>query len=461
MPGQLPRTAGIGTYLLVTAGQFAALIGGGLVAFALGIHVYRTTGSATTLSVVFVLSVLPFIIGSPAAGALVDRWGPKRSLLVSTIGGLLVALTMVAPLLAGELPLWHIYVVVALLSVLGSVEVPAFTALVPRLVPKEKIGRANGLRMFAIAVGEVLTPLMSGTLLAVIELVGVVIVDVVVLTVALVTLVLARVPGPEYTGDVEPAGPATASDGARSSTLRSEIAEGWHYLRRRPGLVSLLLFLAGINFSAGFIDILLTPLVLTFTSSGQLGLILTIGGVGMVSASIAVTVWGTPKRRVRAMLLLSLVLAVATVFGASRPVVAVVAVAAFVFLAALAVLNTTHVSIWQEKVDPRLHGRVVALVNMGAAVPQLLAYAASGVLVDRVFNPLVGRDDVKVPALVPLLGDGPGRGTALLLMCAGLLIAVNAVVAAANPRLRRLEDELPDVVAAGGTEPAVTLGERS
>jgi len=45
-----------------------------------------------------------------------------------------------------------------------------------------------------------------------------------------------------------------------------------------------------------------------------------------------------------------------------------------------------------------------------------------------------------------LVGNGPGRGFALLLMVMGSLIALLAVVAYMYPRLRHVEDELPDTV---------------
>jgi MFS family permease len=160
---------------------------------------------------------------------------------------------------------------------------------------------------------------------------------------------------------------------------------------------------------------------------------------------VAVSVWGGPRRRVRGVLGFSLLLAAAVMIGSTRPNAALVAVAAFVFLGALGVVISTNQVIWQTKVEPHLMGRVMALVNMIALVPQLVANVLAGLAVDKVFEPLVGRDEVRSPAVATLVGDGPGRGIALLMMVVGLLLALTVAVAALSPRLRRLEDELPDV----------------
>jgi hypothetical protein len=82
---------------------------------------------------------------------------------------------------------------------------------------------------------------------------------------------------------------------------------------------------------------------------------------------------------------------------------------------------------------------------MVASAPQLLAYALAGIITDQVFQPMVGRDQVHSAAVAALVGSGPGRGIALLLMLVGVLIAVCVALAYAYPRLRHLEDELPDM----------------
>ena len=433
--------SGFRAFMIVWVGQFASLMGSSLTGFALAIYVYQLTGSATTLGVIFALGLLPAVLASPIAGSLIDRWGPRRTLLVSNAGNMLVTALLAVLLITDTFAVWHVYVIVVATSVLGSLEVPAFASLAPALVPKEHLGRANGIRMFALAASQVLGPVMAGFLLLGIGLDGIVLVDFLSFGLAILSLIVVRIPHGRPADE--------AADGSATNLL-AEFREGWRYVAARRGLLALLFFVGAVNFSAGFLELLITPLVLAFASADALGIVVSIGGLGMVVSTIAVSIWGGPRRRVRGILILTLVLAAATVAGSARPSVALVAVAAFVYMGTLGVIISANQVIWQTKVEPRVMGRVMALLNMVGLLPQLVANILAGLAVDHVFEPFVGRDEVRSPAIAMLVGDGPGRGIALLLMVVGVLIAVSAGVAAMNPRLRHLEDELPDMV----TEPS-------
>jgi MFS family permease len=356
--------------------------------------------------------------------------------MVSNVGAMLVMSVLAMLLFTHTFAVWHVYVVVAAMSVLSALEVPAFASLAPKLVPKQHLGRANGMRMFALAASEVLAPVAAGFLLLAIHIYGIILIDFLSFGLAILTLFMVRIPHARQEAEA-------TTGGAR--TLLAEFRDGWRYVAGRRGLLALLLFFGAVNFSAGFIDLLLTPLVLAFSSSDALGTVLSIGGLGMIATSLAVSAWGGPRQRVRGILGFSLVLAVATVIGSARPSVALVAVAAFAFMGALGIIISTNQSIWQTKVEPHLLGRAMAIQNMVASVPQLLAYALAGLAADRVFEPLVGHNEVRSRTVAMVIGDGPGRGIALLMMVMGLLIALSVGFAAMNPRLRHLEDELPDV----------------
>jgi MFS transporter, DHA3 family, macrolide efflux protein len=329
-----------------------------------------------------------------------------------------------------------VYLIVAAWAVLGSLAVPAFSCLTPLMVPERHIGRANGLRMLAMAFSELVGPVAAGFLLLGIGIKGLVLMDLASYGAALLTLVLVRVPR---------ARPEQESAGGVRALL-TEFRDGWRYVAARSGLLGLLLFLGALSFSAGYIDLLFRPLVLDFASPAALGVVMSCGGLGMIIAGGAMSVWGGPRRRVRVILGLSFVLAVATVIGSARPSVVAIAVAAFLFMAAMALILTINQGIWQTKVEPHMLGRAMAVQNIVASVPQIIAYATAGFIADRVFGPLVGVHQVRSAALAVLVGHGAGRGTALLTMTMGLVIALTAGIAAMSPRLRRLEDELPDVV---------------
>jgi MFS family permease len=428
--------SGFRMFVILWGGQFVSLTGSAFSSFALGVYVYQLTGSAATLGLIYALASLPFILALPFTGSLVDRWGARRALLVGNAGGLLVTLFLAVLLVTGAFTPWHVGVIVALLSVLSALVMPAFEASVTLLVPKRHLGRANGMRLIALATSQVLAPAAAGFLLLVIGIDGIVLMDCVTFGVGILSLLRVRIPRVSREDTATAVGPRA---------LLADFGQAWRYVAVRRGLLALLVFLAALEFCAGFVDLLLTPMILAFASSGALGTVLSIGGIGMVAASVAMTAWGGPRRRVRGVLGFTLVIAVATVVGSLRPNITLMAVAAFVFMGSLAVVIGCNRMLWQTKVEPRLLGRAMALQNMVASIPHLGAFALAGLVADQVFLPLVGRDHVRSPLLAVVVGDGPGRGFALLMMVMGLLLALCAVLAYLYPRLRHLEDELPDV----------------
>lgn len=427
-------------FVILWAGQFASLIGSNLTGFALAVYVYRLTDSVTVLGLIFALGLAPAVVASPLAGPLVDRWGPRRTLLISNVGNLMITTALAIVLVTGTFAVWHVYVVVTLGSVLSAFEIPAFAALTPRVVPAAKLGQANGLRMVALATSQVVAPVLAGFLLLAIDIAGIVVIDFVSFALAIVTLLLVKLPAPR-----SPLASVWASADPVRRSLLSEFGDGLRYVTARRGLLMLAVFVAAMNFSSGFIELLITPLVLAFASPGQLGIVMSVSGLGMVVSGVAVSIWGGPRHRVAGILGCSLLLGLACMAGSLRPDLILVAVAGFCYLGALGVIVSSSQVIWQTKVEPSLLGRAMALVNMVSLVPQLIANVLAGILVDRVFDPFVGRDEVRSPALAVVVGDGPGRGIALLLLLVGVGTVVIVGLASASPRLRDLELELPDV----------------
>ena len=68
-------------------------------------------------------------------------------------------------------------------------------------------------------------------------------------------------------------------------------------------------------------------------------------------------------------------------------------------------------------------------------------------MIDYLFAPLLAADGPLVGSVGQLIGVGPGRGIGLLFVLLGLMPIGTALWAYLSPRVRLVEDELPDVVA--------------
>jgi hypothetical protein len=75
----------------------------------------------------------------------------------------------------------------------------------------------------------------------------------------------------------------------------------------------------------------------------------------------------------------------------------------------------------------------------------------AGPLADRVFEPMMAVNGPLSGSIGQVIGMGPGRGIGLLFVCMGLLLTLVTAVGCLSPRLRKVEEELPDAVT---TQPA-------
>lgn len=427
---------GMTAFLAIWAGQVVSTLGSSLTGFALGVWVFQRTGSATRFALIALVTTLPGILLAPFAGALVDRWDRRKAMILGDAGAGCTTLILALLFWHGRLELWHIYPLLALGSVFGTLQWPAFTAATTLLVPRDQLGRAAGLTQMGNAVAELAAPVLAGALVVSIGLQGVVLIDFATFLVAVATLLSVRVPRAAATAEGE---------AGRGSLLR-EAASGWSYIRQRPGLLSLLGLLAAINLSMGMMQVLLAPMVLSFASAAVLGRVASAAGLGMLAGSLLMSAWGGPSRRVSGILLFLFLQGVMLMVGGLRPSALLIAAAGFVFLFAAPIVLGSSQALWQSKVPPDLQGRVFAVRRMVAWSTLPLGYLLAGPLADRVFEPLLAADGALAGSAGRLIGVGKGRGIALLLIVLGLVVATTVAVFSRYPRLRRLEAELPDAL---------------
>ncbi|MEU7007498.1 MFS transporter [Streptomyces sp. NPDC046332] len=433
-----PPTSGFRAYVLLWTGQFAALATSSVSSFALGVYCFLQSGSVTSLAVLYALPFVPFLLVAPLAGPLVDRWGAKRAMLVSTTGSMLVALLMTVLLWTDTFAVWQVYFIVLVTATLRALDLPAFEAALPLLVPPDQIPRATGMRMLATGVSAVVGPVLAGALLMMIDIEGIVALNWLSFLLALGTLALVRIPRLPVL--------ETASGGARPSLL-ADARAGWHYLKARPGLVSLTALLGLMSFGVGFGELVLPPLVLAFDGADGLGLVMSVGALGMVVVSGAFSIWNwpPPRHRITGLLVALFLFSASVVLASLRPSVTLLAAAVFLFMGCATFIVGTVQTVWQAKVEPQMLGRTTALRNAVSMTPQLVGNLLAGALCDWVAVPLVGRDRVRSETVSLLVGDGPGRGYALSLTALGVVTALTVALLARSGRLRHLEQELPDV----------------
>ncbi|MGW4393653.1 MFS transporter [Amycolatopsis nivea] len=421
----------MGKFIALALGLLASILGSAFTGLAMGAWVFQHTGSATQYAVTLVINLLPGIVFGPLAGVLVDRWNRRTILMVSELVSAATVLALVLLYDAGVLATWHIFLVVGVQSLVRAMQLPALSSVVVLLAPKDQVARANGFVMLAQALGNTVGFAAGGVLLVAIRLDGVLLVDFATFLVNVAIIALVRIPRPPR---------SETAAAAESGGLFAELRVGWQVLGTRRALRALLAFSAALNLSLGFADAMLTPLVLSFASAAALGLVVASMGVGAIGGSSALAAWGGPRRRVVGLAGFALPLGLFLCVGAFRPSVPLIIVAALGFTFCFTITDGTTRNILQLEVEPDVQGRVFATYNVVSGAALAVAYVLAGPVADKVFEPMLRPGGSLADSVGAVIGVGPGRGMAFLMLVIGAAMLVTAVVAFVRPSIRALPD---------------------
>ncbi len=429
---------GMKTFLTIWLGQLISMIGSGLTAFALGVWIFDQTEQATPFALSVLFGTLPRLLITPIAGSFADRCSRRWMMILADTGNALVTLVTVLLLFTGRLAVWHIYLISLLSAVCAAFQEPAYATSIVMLVPKKDLGRANGLTQMGQAIETLISPILAGVLFAAVEMKGIILIDFISYFFAIGTLLHVRIPQPKA---------STADIKERSETLWQDLLFGWRYLYARAGLFNLLLYFALVNFLLNFATVLIGPLVLSFGTVSTLGTVQTVAGAGMLLGSIVMSTWGGPKRRIVGVIAFITLASFGLLFMGLRPSGVFVGGGMSLLLFCVPLAAGSSQAIFQSKVAPAVQGRVFATRRTISQSMKPLAFLIAGPLADYVFEPWMSQESVlKNTAIVNLLGTGPGRGMGLMFIIAGLALILTSASAFANPRVRRVEDELPDAI---------------
>ncbi len=425
-------------FLTVWSGQLVSLVGTAMANFALAIYIWQLTGQATSFALLGFFGALPNILFAPFAGALVDRWNRKLTMMISDIAGLVVNSAMLALLIWGHLEMWHLYALAIFNGIFMAFQWPAYSAAISTMLEKKHFARASALLSVADSASGILAPMIAAILVVTIGIPGIILLDAVSFVLAIITLLAVKIPQP----------PKTELTKEASGNLLKEALFGFRYIFRSPSLLGLQLTFFFGNLLATFGFIVSTPMILARTANNAsiLGLVQSVGGIGGVLGGLLISIWGGPKRRIRGVIGgWFLTFAGMALLGFSQGVV-LWAAAMFCVGFFLPLVNSSNQAIWQSKIPPEIQGKVFSVRRLIAQLSSPLSMLLAGPLADYFFEPGMLPGGVLAVIAGPFLGTGAGAGMSLMIFMMGLLGALVAFITYSIPSIRNVETIVPDFV---------------
>jgi MFS family permease len=361
------------------AGGLVNDLGDWTLLIALPVFVFQLTGSALVTSTVFVVELVAGLLAGQLAGVLVDRWDRRRILILS---GVIQAVAL-APLLLVDGPdrIWLVYVVAAVESCFARLCGPAKAALVPSLVPADRLGAANGLGAVADNLARLVGSPVGGLAVAVLGLPGVVAIDAATYLASSVLIAGIRT------------GPAAAPAADPGPSAPSGMFEAWRdglrTIRTDRRLAALLGIASLSQLAQGIFVVLFVVFVLERLggTGGDVGLIRGVQAIGGVAGGLAVP-WLQRRTDARGMVGWGYLafggIALTTwnlpLLTTAIPVFAGLFVAAGVPGVATSTALFTSV----QQLTPASHlGRVFAALEAGSSILAAVGVLTAGALADR------------------------------------------------------------------------------
>lgn len=285
------RPLGINDFALLWGGLTISLLGDGMFFVALPLQVFALRDTETAYTIALVAWTLPLVAFLPLSGIWSDRFERRRMLLISTaIQGIAIALLGLLSV-AGNLELWHVYALAVAYGCGEALFGPAFSSIVPDIVPQDMLVEANSLdnfsRPFALRVAG---PALGGLAVALFGTGGAFLFDAATFVIAGAAFALIRTR--KRTQSDEP------------TFAWQELKDGLRFVRSHKWLLAGLL-------SAGLGLLLfygpwqaLVPYRVTHGLDGDerdIAAMLAVGGVGAIIASLVIGQRDLPRRFMTAM----------------------------------------------------------------------------------------------------------------------------------------------------------------
>lgn len=357
---------------LLTA-QTVSLFGSSLVQYAIIWHITLTTSSGFMATLSTVCGFLPQIALSLFAGVWIDRY--NRKTLIMLADGFIASATLVLAVLfmSGYQSIWLLIVLLLIRSAGTGVQSPAVNALIPQIVPADRLMKVNGANSSISALMMFLSPAASGLILSVSTIEATFWIDVITAVIGIGIMLGVPVPSRSNT------------TGRNTSNWR-EIKQGFVYLNDHTLVRQLLVFLFIILIlisPAAF----LTPLMVSRSFGGEVWRLTASEmtfSAGAIAGGIVIADWGGFRNRMHTTIAACACYGLLMIGLGAAPIFAIYLLFNFVIGMTMPIFNSPITVLLQEKVDPSMHGRVFSLVQVSNSCALPLGMVLFGPLGDIV-----------------------------------------------------------------------------
>jgi MFS family permease len=373
-------------FRLLSIGQLASTAGDFCYAVALPWLVLSTHGGTVLLGTVLACYGVPRTVLIPVGGILADRLSPRAVMLVADAVRCVLVAVLTVFAARSLVSLAFLGPVAALIGAGEGLFLPASAAIMPSLLPADKLQAGNGLSAAMIQIGSLAGPVLGGILVTTAGSAPAFGVDAASFAISAAALALMRgrrepAAGPASQADPAQPGPAQA-DPAQADPASREETSIWQLFLHARVLQAIVLIAVLANFViAGAFEVALPALAHARFGAAGFGSLIACFGAGALGGMLTAARLTGLRRPAAAACAGFLIGAVAISFVPFLGGLPGAAAAALVFGAAGSFGNVIVVTLLQQWAPPYMLGRVMSLVMLASIGAFPASVALSGVIV--------------------------------------------------------------------------------
>ncbi|MBS9436742.1 MFS transporter [Photorhabdus noenieputensis] len=366
LPGWKRKTA------LFLSAQTISLLGSSIVQFSIVWYITLNTSSGEMLAISVLCAFLPQVLISLFAGVWADTYNRKLLSIASDAAIALVTLGLAISFMLGFKSIELLFVALIVRSFGTGIQMPAVSAIIPQLVPKDKLLRVNGINASLTSLMMLASPAISGFLYSQTSMENIFLVDV---TTAIIGIsIVAFIPIPKVVS------------GSMPDNKFQAILAGFRYLQENKLIRNLLIFLICVCFlisPAAF----LTPLLVNRTFGEEpwrLAVNEMTFSAGAVLGGLLISFWSEYKNKMRITAIACAFFGIFMIALGNAywfPLYLVINV----FLGVVTpCFNAPITAVFQERVEPEMMGRVFSLVQIALSCSLPLGMVLFGPIADYI-----------------------------------------------------------------------------
>lgn len=358
---------------LFLTSQTISLFGSSLVQYAITWHITLKTQSGIMMALSIVFGFLPTFFVSPFAGVWADRYHKKTIIILSD--GMIAISTLILAILffMGNDSIYLLFAVSAIRSLGGGIQSPAVNAVVPSIVPSDKLMKVNGIKGSIQSITMLIAPMISGALMSIADIEYVLLLDVITAAVAIVVMMLfVSIPYKKQ------------EEENQEVNYFNDLKEGFRYINNHAYIKKFFWF-CGCFFVLASPAAFLTPLQVARNFGDEVWRLTTIEitfSVGMMLGGIAIAMWGGFKNKIFSMAVSCMFISIFTISFGFIDNFYLYAFIMGTFGLVMPLFNTPFTVLLQQTIEENYLGRVFGVLEMISSILMPAAMMGFGPLAD-------------------------------------------------------------------------------